>query len=84
MQLHKGLCMFLFFVFFVAIFSLSQVQNFLGDEGDFRPPPSNPQIEGGTSPFWQPPDVIFGWGAAPKKWSLFLTTFLKQKTVFGA
>jgi hypothetical protein len=65
-----------------VIYSLSHVQNFLGDEGDsvpFKPP----QTEGGTSPFWQPADVSFGWGAAPKKRSLFLVTFLKQKQVLG-
>jgi hypothetical protein len=66
-----------------VIYSLSQVQNFLGDEGDSAPL-QTPQTEGGTSPFWQPPDVSFGWGAAPKKWSLFLTTFLKQKQVLGS
>jgi hypothetical protein len=25
-------------------------------------PLQTPQTEGGTSPFWQPPDVSFGWG----------------------
>jgi hypothetical protein len=40
-----------------------------------------PKQKGGTSPFWQPPDVSFGWGAEPKKWSLLLTTFLKKTSV---
>jgi hypothetical protein len=48
-----------------VIFSLSQVQNFLGDEGDCSPP-SNRQIERGTSPFWKPPDVSFGVGLPQK------------------
>jgi hypothetical protein len=53
-----------------VIYSLSQVQNFLGDEGA-HPPSSNP--------------LMYLWlGAAPKKWSLFLTTFLKQKQMLGA
>jgi hypothetical protein len=65
-----------------VIFSLSQVQNFLGDEGDYCPL-QTPQTDGGTSPFWQPPDVSFGWGAAPKKCSPFLATFLKRKHVLG-
>jgi hypothetical protein len=38
-----------------VIFSLSQFQNVLGDVS----PPSNPKTEGGTSPFWQTPDVSF-------------------------
>jgi hypothetical protein len=42
-----------------------------------------PQTEGGTSPFWQLPDVSFGWGRAEKVVT-FLTTFLKQKQVLGA
>jgi hypothetical protein len=47
-------------------------------------PLQTPKTQGGTSPFWQPPDVSFGWGATPKNWSLFLTTFLKKKQVLGA
>ena len=66
-----------------VIFSLSQVQNFLGDEGDSAPL-QTPLTEGGTSPFWQPPDVSFAWGAAPKKCSIFWATFLKRKLMFGA
>jgi hypothetical protein len=41
-----------------VIFSLSQVQNYLGDERDYRPL-RTPQTLGGTSPFWQPPDILF-------------------------
>jgi hypothetical protein len=37
-----------------VIFSLSHVRNFLGDET--LPHPSNPSIEGGTTPFWQIPE----------------------------
>jgi hypothetical protein len=66
-----------------VILSLSQVQNFLGDEGDCRHLQTL-QTEGGTSPFWQPPNVYFGWGAAPKKWSLLKKKILKQKQVLGA
>jgi hypothetical protein len=44
-----------------VIYSLSQIQNFLGDEGDSAAL-QTPQTKGGTSPFWQPPDVSFGWG----------------------
>jgi hypothetical protein len=59
-----------------VIFSLSKVQNFLGDEGDYGPL-QTPQTEGGTSPFWQPPGVSFGWG---RRWkgAPFLATFLKR------
>jgi hypothetical protein len=49
-----------------VIFSLSQVQNFLGDEGDCSPP-SNPPNRRGHIPLLAPPDVPFGWGPAPKK-----------------
>jgi hypothetical protein len=62
-----------------VIYSLSQVQNFLGNEGDSAPL-QTPQTEGGTSLFWQPPDVSFGWGAAPKKRSLFLNNISQTKT----
>jgi hypothetical protein len=49
-----------------VIFSLSQVQNFPGDEGDFRPL-KTPQTEGATSPFWQPPwDMVWEGGRAEK------------------
>jgi uncharacterized protein YjbK len=41
-----------------AIFSLSHVQNFLGDEGSAASL-RTPETEGGTSPFWQPLDVPF-------------------------
>jgi hypothetical protein len=65
-----------------VIYSLSQVQTFLGDEGDSAPL-QTPQTEAGTSPFWQPPDVYFGWGMRRKR-GHFFTTFLKQKQVLGA
>jgi hypothetical protein len=41
----------------------SQVQNFLGDEGNYRPL-QTPLTDGGTSPFWQPPMYLFDMGNA--------------------
>jgi hypothetical protein len=41
----------------IAFVTTCSVLNFLLP---WLPPPSNPQTEGGTSPFWQPPDVSFG------------------------
>jgi hypothetical protein len=38
-----------------------------------------PLTEGGTSPFWQPPDLSFGGGSAPKKWSLFFSKHFSNK-----
>jgi hypothetical protein len=43
------------------------------------PPLQPPQTEGGTSPFWQRPDVSFGWGATPKKRSLFFKQHFSNK-----
>jgi hypothetical protein len=39
-------------------------------------PVKPPKQNGGTSPFWQPSNVSFGWGAAPKISGHFLK---KQK-----
>jgi hypothetical protein len=55
---------------------------FLAMRGTAAPFKSS-QKEGGTSLFWQFRDVSFGWGPAPKKSSLFSTTFLKQKQVLA-
>jgi hypothetical protein len=48
--------------------------------------PSKSQTEKGTPPLWHPlpPDFSFCLGQRRKMWSLFLTTFLQQKHVFGA
>jgi hypothetical protein len=45
-------------------------------------PFQTPQIEGGTSPFWQPPDVSFGWGRAEKVVT-FLSNISQTKTSVG-
>jgi hypothetical protein len=87
----------------IMIYSLSQVQNFLGD--DFKPPkqkgahpPSGnplmyllvgddfkpPKQKGAHPPSGNPLMYLLVGEAAPKKRSLFLTTFLKQKQVLGA
>jgi hypothetical protein len=60
---------------FEVIFSLSQVQNFLGDEGDCRPP-SKPQTDGN-------PLMYLLVGGHVEKVVTFLTTFLQQKQVLG-
>jgi hypothetical protein len=57
----------LFFVGYTspqAIFSLSHVQNVLGDEGDYRPL-QTPQTEGGTFPFWQP--LMYHFDGGPRR-----------------
>jgi hypothetical protein len=66
---------------FGVIYSLSQLQNFLGDEGDSAPL-QTPQIEGGTSPFWQHPDVSFGWGPRRKS-GYFFNNISQTKTSVG-
>jgi hypothetical protein len=65
-----------------VIYSVSQVQNFLGDEGDYRPL-QTPQPEWGTFPFWQPPDVFFGWGPRRKS-AHFFNNISQIKTSVGA
>jgi hypothetical protein len=48
------------------------------------PPPSNPPNRRGHIPLLATPWCIFWMGAAPKKCSIILATFLKQNHVFGA
>jgi hypothetical protein len=47
-------------------------------------PLQTPQTEGGTSPFWQPPDVPFWWDVAPKKWLPFLNNISETKKCLRA
>jgi hypothetical protein len=49
-----------------------------GTAAPFKPP----QTEGGTSPFWQPPDVSFGWDRAEKVLT-FLNNISQTKTSVG-
>jgi hypothetical protein len=62
-----------------VIYSHSQYQNFLGDDGDSAPL-QTPQTEGGTSPFWQLPDVSFGWGGRAEKVVTFFNNISQTKT----
>jgi hypothetical protein len=65
-----------------VILSLSQVQNFLGHEGECRYL-QTPETEGGTSPFWQPPDVLFGYGARRKSGHFFKQHFSNKNKCWG-
>jgi hypothetical protein len=48
------------------------------------PPPFNsPQTEGGTSPFWQPPDVSFGWRPRRKRGHFFNNISQTKTKVWG-
>jgi hypothetical protein len=54
-------------------FPVTMATGELGDEGTLQ----TLQTEGGTFPFWQPPDVSFGWGPHRKSGQFFLQHFSK-------
>jgi hypothetical protein len=55
-----------------AIFSLSQVQHFLGDEGNYRTPIQTPQTEGAHPPSGNPLMYLFNGGQRRKNDHFFI------------
>jgi hypothetical protein len=66
-----------------VIFSLSKVQNFLGDEGDYRPPFKPPKQKGAHPPSGNPLMYLLAGGPRRKCGHFFKQHFSNKNKCWG-